>query len=178
MTLTKRLNIPDTIAAVLFMALAIFIVIQPLISREPRLSPGDPGPWLLPLIFGVGLLGLSVALLLRALKPQEISSVTRDAVEEFLAESDEDNLVAVEVSNMRTRLLGVAALCIAYVMTFQPLGFYLSTGGFLFLSILALGRLSARSIVVAAIIAVLTTAAVGLVLTTFLGVSLPRGPLF
>ena len=177
----RRFNMADAIAAGLFAALAVFMLVQPFLGREPRLSTGDPGPWLLPIAFGVGLLVLSGALMLRALKPNPISPETREAVERLKAVGEDDWLsesMAHDERRALPRLLAVSALCIVYVLTFQHLGFYFATAPFLFLATMALSERTARTAIIAAVIAILTTAVVGLVLTTFLEVSLPRGPLF
>ena len=181
MTGARRFNMADAIAAGLFAALAVFMLVQPFLGRETRLSAGDPGPWLLPSLFGVGLLVLSGALMLRALRPASVSAETREPAERVIAVGEDDWLaesMAEDERRMLPRLLAVSVLCILYVLSFQHLGFYLATAPFLFLATMALSGRTARNAIIAAIIAILTTAVVGLVLTTFLEVSLPRGLLF
>lgn len=179
MSMARHLNPADLVAAALFAALAVFILVQPFVGREPRLSPGDPGPWLLPSVYGVGLLILSVALLVHSIRRKPVSDATLQAAKAFAAEHPEEaEATPASETAMLPKLAAVAVLSIAYVWTFANLGFYLTTGAFLFLAIVALGARSLRALGVAALVAVTTTAVVGLVLTHFLEVSLPAGSLF
>ncbi|MGI3170877.1 tripartite tricarboxylate transporter TctB family protein [Pseudooceanicola sp. C21-150M6] len=172
--MSGKLKAADLFAAVLFAGLAVFILIQPFLGRAPRLSPGDPGPWLLPVVYGLGLAALSVALFLQAFRKARMSQETRHAVETYRDVTEP----AVEEQNDTSPLIalsGMAGVTLFYVVSFERLGFYLSTGVFLFLAMVVLGPRRGRSVLIAAGIAVVTTLIVGLTLTQFLEVSLPRG---
>jgi putative tricarboxylic transport membrane protein len=129
-------------------------------SRLPMGSAAKPGAGLFPLLVGISLLGLSLALFLWSLKTKDISAKDREPF---------------PVGKDRQRVLAVGASLALFVLLLKPLGYGLCGAALMaavlrFLGLQSWGRILLIS---------LATAAVSFYLfDALLGVPLPRGIFF
>jgi putative tricarboxylic transport membrane protein len=128
--------------------------------RLPMGSAAKPGAGLFPLLVGISLLGLSLALFLWSLKTKDIS--TRDQ-EPFPGGKD------------RRRVLAVGASLALFVLLLKPLGYGLCSAALMAAILRLLGLRSWGRILLIS----LATAAISFYLfDALLGVPLPRGVFF
>jgi len=129
-------------------------------SRLPMGSAAKPGAGLFPLLVGVSLLGLSLALFLWSLKTKDISVKDQEPF---------------PVGKDRRRVLAVGASLALFVLLLKPLGYGICGAALMaavlrFLGLQSWGRILLISLVTAAISFYLFDA--------LLGVPLPRGIFF
>ena len=146
------------IVSLCFLLLGIAYLVDT--SRLPMGSAAKPGAGLFPLLVGISLLGLSLALFFWSLKIKENS--TKDQ-EPFPVGKD------------RRRVLAVGASLALFVLLLKPLGYGLCSAALMATILRLLGLRSWGRILVIS----LATAGISLFLfDTLLGVPLPRGILF
>ena len=118
----------DIYAAIILIVLALFVIVES--WRMPREFLGFPayaGPGLVTGLLGLGLLGMAVALLMRACRrPGAAVSISRSDIRGYLG-------------NPQTRRFGlVLLLCAAYLLSLgRGVPYYFTTGAYLFITMAA-----------------------------------------
>ncbi len=145
----------DTLAAIVVAALGIWVLWQATALRE---GPGYAavGPRVFPIIVGIGILAVGLALLWSSLRGGA-------------AEADEFNPAADWPT-----LLGMAAALAAFIFLYRPLGFVVAATLFLVAGAWVLGS---RSPVRDVIAGLLVSGVTFFAFTRLLGLELPAGPL-
>lgn len=151
----------DICAAVLLIAFALFIIVGS--WRMPREMLGFPayaGPGVVTGLLGLGLLGMAVALLVRALRrPGKPVRIPRADVQAYFARPE------------TRRLALVLLLCSAYLLSLgRGIPYYITTGGFL---VLTMAVFRAASWWMIALVAGLATAGLAIVFHHIFLVPLP-----
>jgi small-conductance mechanosensitive channel len=115
----------DVYAAVILIVLALFVIVESM--RMPREFLGFPayaGPGLVTALLGLGLLGMAVTLLVRALRrPGARITLSRADIRGYL-------------DNPQTRRLGlVLLLCVAYLLSLgRGIPYSITTGAYLLIT--------------------------------------------
>lgn len=143
----------DRCSGVLMLAVAAVMIVWSL--TLPVGTVNSPGPGLFPLILAVLLAILSIGL----------------TIEQIKAGSDGKAIASI-VRKEGAQLTVFCALYLAYALTFERIGFILSTGAFLALVYVIVLR---RSIVSALVYALVVTVPIYILFDRLLSVGLPRG---
>jgi putative tricarboxylic transport membrane protein len=151
--LHRILKDADVLSGSVLAALGVYIIVEA--SEWTAYSPGGPGPGFFPIWYGLGIVGLSLALV--------ASKIVN-------AKDAEDK--GIDWSGA-PRALGTWAMFAACAALLQPLGFVLSFGLLTFFLVAVIFR---RSLLTALLTAIGCTAGFYLIFPLALGVDLPAGP--
>ncbi len=160
---------------VLFIVIGCLMIWQILSAPLGRsLQIGDPGPWFLPTVLASLLIFLGTVEFIRIYRQSKRLSDKSSAQskEELDAELVESGVGTIPAPNWYARIV-FALSVIAYVALYTYWGFSVSTFLFVSIAILSLSTLSPKSILVAILIALITTLFVGWLLAGVVGVPLP-----
>ncbi len=162
---------------IFFIGVGVVMLWQILVAPAGRLpQPGDPGPWVLPAALAVMMIALGVLEIMRGMRrrhaARSLSVETHEAIAATQADMGDADVGTLEPPSWPARLIFVAAL-LGYVALFTRLGFTLSTAAFLLVAIIALTGRTLRGAIVAAIVAVVASLAIGWLLAGLVGVPLP-----
>lgn len=163
----------SAVIAAVFIALGVGIMIQPYLGQPPRMSPGDPGPWLLPQSYAVGMIILAVVLYGQGYFRSKSRATSLQSSPSIEDASQNSGLLQESRSPKWPVKLTLFALVVAYVYAFGHLGFYFSTVLYLASSMAVQSLGAHKSIAIGVVVSIISTIFIGLVMTHFLNISLP-----